>query len=286
MRDDPVKFHRERSTNTWSFTKRRFRNSESRPACFAAGLCLAPASARRVRTRPSPRPRTPAEAAADANKLAQELANPVANLWSLTLPVQQLPADQRPLELQPEFPARDARQPDEGHQPDHPPRDPGLQQRSLRDLHGRRGAHHQFRRLDAARALLAGAQRLLAARLRPDLHLSNRRLRLHRAGKVSGGPRPRRRLHDAQVHPRGLPAAVVVVRRRREPARTRARSTSSRSRTSSSRAAGTSATRATSRPAGRTRATTGGPSRSASASARSSSSGGFPSRSASPANTW
>ena len=134
------------------------------------------------------------------------------------VPVQQLPADERAVELQPELPARDARQPDEGRQPDHAPRGSGLQQRPLRDLHGRRGAHHQFRRLDAARALLAGAQRLLAARLRTDLHLPDRRLRLHRAGEVSGGPRPRRRLHDAQVHPRGLPAAVVVVRRRREPA--------------------------------------------------------------------
>ena len=214
------------------------------------------------------------------------LANPVANLWSLQFQFNNFRADQRPLELQPELPARDAGQPDQGHQPHHASRDPGLQQRSLRDLHGCGGADDQLRRLDAARALFAGQQRRLAARRRPHVHLSDRGLRLHGAGQVPGGPGARRRLHDQEVHRRRLPAAVVVLRGRRRAARTRARSTSSRSPPSSSRAAGTSATRATSSATGKSPATIAGPFPSASTSARSSSSDACPSRSASRASTW
>lgn len=49
---------------------------------LAAGLSLVSA-ARGENDAPEPATPTPAEAAADANKLAQELANPVANLWSM-----------------------------------------------------------------------------------------------------------------------------------------------------------------------------------------------------------
>src|SRR6476469_8278286 len=48
---------------------------------IAAGIGLAGPA--RAESPDAPEAATPAEAAADANKLAQELANPVANLWSL-----------------------------------------------------------------------------------------------------------------------------------------------------------------------------------------------------------
>ena len=51
---------------------------------LAAGLCLAPALRAESNDAPESATPKPAEAAADANKLAQELANPVANLWSMT----------------------------------------------------------------------------------------------------------------------------------------------------------------------------------------------------------
>ena len=61
--------------------KTGFRNRVA-VSLLAVGLCLAPAV--RAESPDAPEPAAPHEDAADANKLAQELANPVANLWSLT----------------------------------------------------------------------------------------------------------------------------------------------------------------------------------------------------------
>jgi hypothetical protein len=51
---------------------------------LAAGLCLGPGARAETGDSPEPEPATPAEEAARANELAKELANPVANLWSMT----------------------------------------------------------------------------------------------------------------------------------------------------------------------------------------------------------
>jgi hypothetical protein len=50
---------------------------------LAAGLCLVPTAQGESSDAPEPAAPTPADETAAANKLAQELANPVANLWSM-----------------------------------------------------------------------------------------------------------------------------------------------------------------------------------------------------------
>ena len=101
------------------------------------------------------------------------------------VPVQQLPADQRSVELQPQLPAGLAGEPDRLPQPHHASGDPGLRQRAVPDIDGRERANDEFRRLDPARAAVADEHRPLAARRRADVHFSDGRLGLHRARESS-----------------------------------------------------------------------------------------------------
>ena len=148
---------------------------------------------------------------------------------------------------------------------------------------GDRGPNHHSaigRSSSSSRRRTAGT----GARRRTDVHLSTAGS-VYRARESSGRARARRRLHDGEVHPRGLPAAVVVVRRRREPPE---RQPDEHPADHQPLLRGWLERRLLGqhpRPTGGRRQTIGGPCRSASASARSSSSAGFR-QGGSPASTW
>ena len=124
--------------------------------------------------------------------------------------VQQLRAEQRPMEQQLEFPARDASEPDQRLEPDHAAGDALVQHRPARDGPRQLRAGHRAGRSGSGGVAVACELGQLDSRSRAYRHLPDCDIAVHWPGKVAARTQFRGGLpHEGVLHWRVSPAMVV-----------------------------------------------------------------------------
>ena len=152
-----------------------------------------------------------------ASELARELANPVANLWSLQFQFNnvQLTNDRWSynLNFQPVMPLSLTKDLNLITRPVIQVYNSAPYQTST-GADARTTNFGDWTQLELLSPANTGHWLLGAGR---TVHLPDGRLGLHEPGEIPGRPGCRGRLHDQGIHPRRLPAAVVVDHGRRQP---------------------------------------------------------------------